>query len=73
MVGADEDAANIAVAHICSIDAATQVGRSCLPARCRNLTADEIADRIRISTNLFVYTRHDDALRTACLLPLLRQ
>ena len=65
MVGADEDVAAVAVAHICSINAGTQVGRSYLPARRLNLTADEIADRIRISTNLFVYTHHDDALRIA--------
>ena len=71
MVGADEDVAAVAVDHICSIDAGTQVGRSYLPTHRRNLTADEIADRIHISTNLFVYTHHDDALSTACLLPLL--
>ena len=71
MVGADENVAAIAVAPICSVDAGTQVGRSYLPNCRRNLTVDEIADHIRISTNLFVYTHHDDALHTACLLPLL--
>ena len=71
MVGADEDIMAVAVAYICSVDAGTQVGRSYLPTHHCNLTADEIADRIRISTNLFVYTHHDDALRTACLLRLL--
>ena len=65
MVGADKDVAAVAVAHVCSINAGTQVGRSYLPTCHCNLTADEIADRIHISTNLFMYTCHDDALRTA--------
>ena len=53
-VGANEDAAAVAVAHICSVNADIQAGCSYLPTHCRNLIVDEIADGICISTNLFV-------------------
>ena len=71
MVNSDEDAAAVAFAHVCSLDAGIQVGPFYLPTCHCNLTADEIADCIHFFANLFIYTGHDDALWTACSLPLL--
>ena len=52
MVNTNDDAAAIAVAHICSIDAGIKVNRSYMPTHCFNLTVEEIADHVCILTNI---------------------
>ena len=52
MVSANDDAAAITVAHICSIDAGIKVDRSYMPTHCFNLAVEEIADHICISTKV---------------------
>ena len=48
MVSANDDAAAITVAHICSIDAGIKVNRSYMPTHCFNLTVEEIANHVCI-------------------------
>lgn len=67
-----ETAIDAVVERIFSMDVGVQVGRA-VGGKKRQLSSTEVADRIRVSLHLFQYTRYDDALRQACLMPLLRQ
>ena len=52
MVSTNNDAAAIAVAHICSVNAGIKVDRPYMPTHCFNITVEEIADHVCISTKV---------------------
>ena len=52
MVSTNDDAAAIAVAHICSVNAGIKVDHFYMPTHYFNLTVEEIADHVCISTKV---------------------
>ena len=52
MVSANDNAAAIAVTHICSVDAGIKVDHFYMPTHYFNLTVEEIADHVCILTKV---------------------